>query len=81
METAAFIREADSLAIDSYGEDVVKNTDGSVDVYIGPSAPKGKEANWIATVPGRRWFTFFRFYGPDRPILDKTWVLPDIELA
>jgi hypothetical protein len=24
------------------------------------------------------WFTFFRFYGPDKPLFDKTWRLRDI---
>ena len=28
------------------------NPDGSVDVYFGPRAPKGKESNWIETVVG-----------------------------
>ena len=40
-------------------------TDGSVDFYFGPKAPTGKEANWIATVPGKGWFVYFRIYGPD----------------
>ena len=30
-----------------------KNADGSVDLYLGPKAPAGKETNWIQTVPGR----------------------------
>ena len=56
-----------------------KNPDGSVDVYFGSSAPTGKEGNWIYTAPDKPWFTFFRFYGPDKPLFDKTWELPDIE--
>jgi hypothetical protein len=50
-----------------------------VDIYIGAKPPAGKEANWVQTVPGRGWFPFFRFYGPDKPLVDKTWKLPDIE--
>ncbi len=57
--------------------DLVKNADGSVDVYFGPKAPEGKEANWIQTVPGKGWFTYFRFYGPTEPFFDKSWSLPD----
>ena len=33
------------------------------------------------TVPGKGWFPIFRFYGPEKPLFDKTWVLPDIELV
>jgi hypothetical protein len=51
----------------------------SVDIYMGPEAPKGKEANWIPTVPGKAWFPYFRLYSPKKAFLDQTWVLPDIE--
>jgi len=50
-----------------------------VDIYIGAKSPADKESNWVQTVPGRGWFPFFRFYGPDQPLFDKTWKLPDIE--
>lgn len=61
-------------------DDIVKNADGSVDLYFGPRAPKGKPAsNWIRTIPGRGWFTYFRLYGPTQPYFDRTWVLPDVE--
>jgi hypothetical protein len=56
------------------------NSNGSVDVYFGPKAPKGKENNWGATVPGKGWFVVFRFYGPLEGYIEKTWVLNDIEL-
>jgi hypothetical protein len=29
---------------------MITNDDGSIDLYFGPKAPKGKEANWIQTV-------------------------------
>jgi hypothetical protein len=32
-----------------------------VDVYFGPTSPKGFEKNWIQTVPGKAWFVGFRF--------------------
>jgi hypothetical protein len=53
------------------------NADGSVDVYFGPSAPSGRERNWIRTVKGRRWFPHFRFYSPLEP-LEETWSPGDI---
>lgn len=65
--------------ISSHKEDIVENPDGSIDVYFGPEAPAGHEANWVQTEPGKGWFTYFRFYGPTEPFFDRSWVLPDIE--
>jgi hypothetical protein len=63
-------------------DDIVKNVDGSVDLYFGPHPPTGKpEQNWIRTLPSKGWFTYFRLYGPTQPYFDQTWVLPDIEPA
>jgi hypothetical protein len=56
------------------------NADGSVDLYFGPNAPAGKEANWIASVPGKGWFAIFRLYGPLEPWFDKSWRPGEIEL-
>ena len=60
---------------------LITNADGSVDLYFGPQAPAGKEANWTATVPGKGWFAYFRWYGPTQAFFDKTWALSDIELV
>jgi hypothetical protein len=78
-ETCGFIREMPRAGVDSYDQKMHRNADGSVDIYIGAKPPAGNEANWVQTVPGRGWFPFFRFYGPDKPLVDKTWKLPDIE--
>ena len=59
--------------------DLQKNADGSVDIYFGPKAPPGKEANWVPTEPGRQFEVMFRLYGPEKAFFDKAWVLPDIE--
>ena len=79
LDEAAFIREASRNSIDSYDQKVRKNADGSVDVNFGPTPPAGQESNWISTAPGKGWFPFFRFYGPEKPLFEKTWKLPDIE--
>lgn len=60
---------------------LVANADGSVDLYFGPKAPAGKEANWIQTVPGKGWYTLFRLYGPLEPWFDKSWRPGEIEEA
>jgi len=59
--------------------DLVVNDDGSVDLYIGPSAPKGFEKNHMKTVGDDGWFVYFRLYGPLKPWFNKTWSLPDFE--
>ena len=56
-----------------------KNADGSVDIYFGPQAPASKESNWVPTSAGGGFEVLFRFYGPEKPLFDKTWKLPDIE--
>jgi hypothetical protein len=56
------------------------NVDGTVDIYTGPDKPAGDKAkNWIETVPGKGWFTYFRLYSPEKAFLDKSWILPDID--
>lgn len=65
--------------LSSRKEDLIKNADGSIDVYFGPKAPEGKEANWVQTEPGKGWFAYFRFYGPTEAFFDKSWALPDFE--
>ncbi|MGF1697765.1 DUF1254 domain-containing protein [Vibrio lamellibrachiae] len=62
-------------------DDFIENSDGSVDLYFGPKAPKGKETNWIETVPGKGWFTILRLYGPQEAWYDKSWQPGDIELV
>jgi hypothetical protein len=57
----------------------VQNADGSTDLYLGPKAPPGKEANWLATVPGRGYFAILRLYGPTEAAIDKSWKPGDIE--
>jgi hypothetical protein len=56
-----------------------KNADGSVDIYFGPKAPAAKDSNWVPTNPRGQFEVLFRFYGPEKPLFDKTWKLPDIE--
>ncbi|MEH2623284.1 hypothetical protein V1292_001339 [Bradyrhizobium sp. AZCC 1719] len=58
---------------------LIVNADGSVDIYFGPKAPAGKEANWVASVPNKGWFAIFRLYGPLEPWFDKTWRVGEIE--
>jgi hypothetical protein len=79
LATSALIRNVARPSIDAYDKKVSKNADGSMDIYFGPKAPSGMEANWVPTLSGKDWFPYFRFYGPERPLFAKTWKLPDIE--
>jgi hypothetical protein len=51
---------------------------GSTNLYLGPRAPAGKEANWLATVPGKGYFAILRLYGPTQAAIEKTWKPGDI---
>ena len=58
---------------------LVINDDGAVDIFFGPTAPDGASSNWVPTKACNSFEVLFRFYGPDQPLFDKTWKLPDIE--
>jgi hypothetical protein len=59
---------------------IVTNADGSVDITFGPTPPAGlPESNWIKTLPGKGWFSYFRLYGPTEAYFDRAWVLSDIQ--
>ena len=58
---------------------VETNPDGSTDIYFGPTAPEGKEHNWLQTVPGKGWWTILRLYNPLQPFFDKSWRPSEIE--
>jgi hypothetical protein len=54
-------------------------TTGTTDLYFGPSAPAGKESQWIKTNPGKGWFVYLRLYGPEGPAFDGSWRPGDFE--
>jgi len=68
-------------SISSQRKGVVINADSSVDVWFGPTAPKGHESNWVQTVPGKSWNVLLRLYGPGQSWFDKTWKPGDFELV
>lgn len=68
-----------SAGINSLGEGIKKNADGSIDIYFSPKAEKDK--NWIQTIPGKSWFIILRMYGPLEPWLNKTWRPSELELV
>jgi hypothetical protein len=86
METKNFNRGVDRVGASSKDLDkMVKNADGSVDVYYGPNldeVPEGYEANWVTTesaTDANDWFFLFRLYRPESKEWFKTWMLNDVE--
>ena len=86
METKNFNRGVDRVGASTKDLDkMVKNADGSVDVYYAPNldkVPKGFKANWVTTesaTSANDWFFLFRLYRPETKEWFKTWMLNDIE--
>ena len=86
METKNFNRGVDRVGASTKDLDkMIKNADGSVDVYYAPNlnkVPKGYEANWVTTqssTDSSDWFFLFRLYRPETRDWFKTWMLNDVE--
>jgi hypothetical protein len=77
--THALIRDMARAGRSSQSPGLQANADGSVDIYFGPEEPAGKQSNWVPTKASGTFEVLFRFYGPEKPLFDKTWMLPDIE--
>jgi hypothetical protein len=77
--THALIRDLKRSSRASTTPGLRMNADGSTDVYFGPTAPEGNDSNWIPTYAGGQFEVLFRLYGPEKPLFEKTWKLPDIE--
>jgi hypothetical protein len=78
-QTHALIKNMPRASRASNAAEVQKNADGSVDIYFGPKAPAGKDANWVPTDPQRDFELMLRVYGPKKEFFDKAWVLQDVE--
>jgi hypothetical protein len=78
-QTHALIKNVARASRSSQIADLQKNADGSVDIWLGPTAPAGKEANWLPTDPARQFELMARFYAPKKEFFEKKWVLPDVE--
>lgn len=78
FSTHGYIEGSERVGISSLEKDSLAiNKDGSVDLYFAPSAPDGHESNWIPT--SEKFWVCLRLYGPEEPLFDKSWKIPDIE--
>jgi len=58
---------------------VQANTDGSVDLYFGPTKPAvAPDSNWIQTVNGKAFLVALRLYGTGTEFYDQTWKPDDV---
>ncbi len=69
------------VSLGSRTEGLQMNADGSVDIYIGPDAPRGMESNHLETVADDGWFVYFRLYAPEQSFFDKSFRLSDFEVV
>ena len=70
-----------SAGVDSKSPGLKANPDGSYTVWFAPTAPTGKEGNWVQTMPEKSWSALLRLYGPLEPWFDKSWKPGDFELV
>ena len=68
-----------TAGLDSHAPGLKANPDGSYTVWFAPSAPKGEEANWVQTRPGKGFNVLLRLYAPLEPWFDKSWKPGDFE--
>jgi hypothetical protein len=52
-QTRSMLQTDKNPDLGSQSGTVEANADGSTDVYFGPTAPEGKESNWMQTKPGK----------------------------
>jgi hypothetical protein len=78
-QTHALIKGMPRASRSSQIPELQKNTDGSIDIVIGPKAPAGKDSNWLPTDPARKFELMARFYAPKKEFFEKKWILPDVE--
>jgi hypothetical protein len=78
-KTAVFFDNVAVTDISSLDKGLQFNTDGSIDLYVGPQAPKGKESNWIETNNDNNSIFLFRFYGPTTDYKDGSWSMNGFE--
>lgn len=78
-ETHTFIRNAKWSGRSSQTPGLKTNSDGSVDLYFGPTAPASGESNWVPTDPKGKFEILTRFYGPTPALYDQSWKLNDLQ--
>lgn len=76
--THTLIRGMARSSRSSQSQHLKTNADGSTDIYFSPDSPAGNVQKWVPTSRDGGFEVLFRFYGPQQPLFDKSWQLPDI---
>lgn len=77
-QTRSLLQSAPYPALSSHSEGLQAEPDGSYVLWFGPTAPEGRESNWIPSLAGKSWWPLLRLYGPLEAWFDDTWRLPEI---
>jgi hypothetical protein len=80
-QTRSLLQSTPYPALASLSGAIAADDDGSCTLWFAPTAPEGKESNWIPTIPGKSFFPMVRLYGPLEPWFDGSWRLPEIVKA
>jgi len=80
-----FFQGLPKVGISSKQQDLSYNEDGSATIYFGPEKPEGvAAANFVPTQGDEKWFTLFRWYGPQPALMpqagENRWTMGNIEL-
>jgi hypothetical protein len=69
--------------LSSESEGLVKNSDGSMTLYLQHDEPKDakQKANWLPAPAKGDFYLILRMYGPDKQIIDGSWKSPPPELV
>lgn len=79
-QTRSILETDQKLAgLDSTLDGVEADADGSYTIWFGPQQPKGREGNWIQTMPGKSYSVILRLYAPLEPWFEKTWKPSDFQ--
>ena len=61
---------------------LVKNPDGSIDIYIQRDAPDSvKMPNWLPAPASGSFSLTLRLYWPQKPVIDKSWIPPAVQIV
>jgi hypothetical protein len=62
----------------SWVDTLLPEDDGSVKLFFGPVAPNGREDQWIPTLPGQTWYSYFRVYASEKTLRERNWEPGDV---
>lgn len=79
--THTFIHNVSHSNRSSLNRDLKINDDASITIYLSPSCLDKKQSNWIPTRENENFELIFRFYGVGQSLLEKKWILPDLQIV